>query len=58
MPQLVILAAIASGGWLAWKVLKREMARVDRELASVRERPKETLVRDPATGRYRLDGKE
>ena len=42
----------------AWKALKREMARVDREVEAVRKRPGETLERDPETGRYRLKGKE
>jgi hypothetical protein len=58
MPQLLIVGAAIVGGWYAWKLLKREMARIDRELESVRDRPKETLERDPATGRYRLKDKE
>ncbi len=56
MPQLIIAAAIVAGGWYAWKVLKREMARVDRELGKTRGRPTETLTQDPKTGRYRPRG--
>jgi hypothetical protein len=58
MPQLLILGAVLIGGWYAWKVLKREMARVDRELESVRNKPSETLEHDPETGRYKLKDKE
>jgi hypothetical protein len=58
MPQLVILAALAVGGWIAWKVVKREMARVARELDSARGRPTDTLTRDPKTGKYKVKGKE
>jgi hypothetical protein len=58
MPQLLIIAAVIVGGYFLWKVLKREMARVDREVESVRKRPKETLQRDEETGRYRVKGKE
>ena len=32
MPQLIIIGAVLVGGWYAWKALKREMARVDREV--------------------------
>ena len=52
MPQLLIIGAALVGGWYAWKVLKREMARVDREVEAVRSRPSETLKRDETTGRY------
>jgi hypothetical protein len=58
MPQIIILAAIVVGGWYAWKFVKREMARVDRELEAARNRPTETLKRDPETGRYRINEKE
>jgi hypothetical protein len=58
MPQLLILGAVIVGGWYAWKALKREMARVDRELDAVRTKPSETLERDPDTGRYKLKEKE
>lgn len=52
MPQFLIIGAALVGGWAAWKVLKREMARVDREVEAVRKRPTETLQQDPETGRY------
>jgi hypothetical protein len=58
MPQLLIIGAVLVVGWYAWKVLRREMARVDREMEAVRKRPDETLERDPKTGRYRLKEKE
>ncbi|SEP67665.1 hypothetical protein SAMN05216548_101236 [Faunimonas pinastri] len=52
MPQFILLGVIVAGGAYAWKALKREMTRVDREMTSVRERPTDTLELDPATGRY------
>lgn len=58
MPQILIIGAVLVGGWLAWKALKREMARVDRELEAVRQRPTETLTKDPTTGRYRIKERE
>ena len=57
MPQLLIIGAVIIGGWFAWKALKREMARVDREVEAVRKRPAETLVQDPETGRYKTKDK-
>jgi hypothetical protein len=54
MPQLLIVGAALIGGYYAWKVLKREMARVGREVEATRKRPAETLTQDPATGRYRV----
>jgi hypothetical protein len=54
MPQLLIVGLAVAGGWYAWKALKREMARIDREVEAVRKKPDETLERDPETGRYRL----
>jgi hypothetical protein len=54
MPQLLIIGAALIGGWYAWKILKREMARVDREVEAVRSRPSETLKRDDSTGRFTL----
>jgi hypothetical protein len=57
MPQVIILGAIVVGGWMAWKALKREMARVDRELEAVRKRPTDTLTQDPQTGRYKVRDK-
>jgi hypothetical protein len=50
---LFLIGAGAGVAWYAWKVLKREMARIDRETDAVRKRPSETLERDPQTGRYR-----
>jgi hypothetical protein len=58
MPQLIILAALAVGAWIAWKAIKREMARVGREVEKARGRPTETLTQDPKTGRYKVKGKE
>ena len=57
MPQLIIIGAVLVGGWYAWKALKREMARVDREVEAVRKRPSETLTQDPKTGKYRVKDK-
>ena len=57
MPQLIIIGVALVGGWYAWKTLKREMARVDREVEAVRKRPSETLQLDPKTGKYRLKDK-
>jgi len=58
MPQLLIIGVVLIGGWYVWKMLKREMARVDRELEAVRKKPAETLEHDPKTGRYKLKDKE
>ena len=58
MPQLLLVGAAIVGGWYAWKVLKREMARVDRNIEAVRNKPTETLEHDPETGRYKLKDKE
>jgi len=53
MPLLFILAVLVLG-WFGWKALRREMARVDRQLKDARRiPPAETLERDPASGRYR-----
>lgn len=57
MPQLIIIGVVLVGGWYAWKTLKREMARVDREVEAIRKRPSETLTQDPKTGKYRLKDK-
>jgi hypothetical protein len=54
MPHLLIAGLVAAGGWYAWKALKREMSRIDREVEAVRTPPSETLERDPDTGRYRV----
>ena len=58
MVQVLIVGAAVLGGWYAWKAIKREMARIDREVEAVRKEPEETLERDPETGRYKLKGKE
>ena len=58
MAQLLIVGAALVGGWYAWKAIKREMARIDREVEAVRKEPEETLERDPETGRYKLKGKD
>jgi len=54
MPQLIIIGAVLAGGGMAWKAVKREMARVGRELDRARGRPTETLMQDPKTGKYRV----
>jgi len=53
MPQLIVIGIVLIAGWYAWKLLKREMARVGAEVEAAREPPSETLERDPDTGRYR-----
>jgi hypothetical protein len=58
MVQVLIVGAAVLGGWYAWKAIKREMARIDREVEAVRKEPEETLERDPQTGRYKLKGKD
>jgi hypothetical protein len=58
VPQLLIVGAALVGGWYLWKALKREMARVDREVEAVRSPPSETLKRDERTGRYTLKDEE
>jgi hypothetical protein len=58
MVQVLIVGAAVLGGWYAWKAIKREMARIDREVEAVRKEPEETLERDPETGRYKLKGKD
>ena len=57
MPQLIIVAALVIGGWYAWKAVKREMARVGRELDKARGRPTDTLTQDPKTGKYKVKEK-
>ncbi len=58
MVQVLVVGAAVLGGWYAWKAIKREMARIDREVEAVRKEPEETLERDPETGRYKLKGKD
>ena len=57
MPQLILIGAVLVGGWLAWKAVKREMARVGRELDRTRDRPTATLTQDPKTGKYKVKDK-
>ena len=57
MPQLLIVSVALVGGWYAWKALKREMARIDREIEAVRKEPEQTLEHDPETGRYKVRDK-
>ncbi len=58
MVQVLIVGAAVLGGWYAWKAIKREMARIDREVEAVRKEPEETLEHDPQTGRYKVKDKE
>ncbi len=57
MPQLLLMAAVAVGGFYAYKLVKREINRVGAELAKTRQtsvqKPRETLEQDPQTGRYK-----
>jgi hypothetical protein len=57
MPQLIFFALLAVGGYYVVKAIKREMARVDREVEEARgdksAKPSATLEQDPETGRYR-----
>ncbi len=52
--QPLLLGAALFGGWFAWKRLKRELARLDRESEADRKPPAQTLEHDPDTGRYRI----
>jgi len=54
MPRLIIIGVVLIGGWIAWKALKREMARVGRKLDRARGQPTETLTQDPKTGKYKV----
>ena len=56
--QAIALGVLAAGGWYLWKVLKREMSRIDREIEAARGKPDEHLVHDPETGRYTLHKKQ
>ena len=57
MPQLILLGLVAIGGYFIWKAVKREMARVDRELKETRSKEARKtatpLEQDPETGKYR-----
>ncbi len=62
MPQLIFLGLIAVGGYFAWKVVKREMARVDEKIRKAKMqregKPTETLEYDETTGTYRPKDEE
>ncbi|CUA94997.1 hypothetical protein [Pannonibacter indicus] len=57
MHPLAILALAGTAGLLLARVMRREMAKVDRRLSKVRAAPGTsipvTLKLDPSTGRYR-----
>ncbi len=53
--QLLLIGAAVVGGWYCWRTLKRELARLDREEKAIRKPPEEKLVRDPESGRYRIN---
>jgi len=55
MPQLIVAGLVVAGGWLAMKLLKTQGERIGEALREAEKAnpPKDTLERDPATGRYR-----
>lgn len=61
MPQLMIAALVGAGLWAGYKLLRREMQRVESTLREAESRlrntqgkaPRVTLVQDPQTGIYR-----
>ncbi|NRG19749.1 hypothetical protein HPQ64_18820 [Rhizobiales bacterium] len=58
MPQLFALAALAVGGYVLARAVRREMNRVEARVSkSANDKAKRervaTLERDPETGRYR-----
>jgi uncharacterized protein HemX len=61
MVRLLVIALIAAAGWYAWKMLKRQQARVEAALRkaeatakpTVREQKSIALEKDPKTGVYR-----
>ena len=57
MPQILLIALVGAGVWLGWRVLKKEMARVNRELHTAEDELAKTekpvpLEEDPDTGIY------
>lgn len=62
MPQLLFLAILASGGWLLYRKFVADAEKLARRRRE-QERERETgaigtLVRDPATGEYRVQREE
>lgn len=62
MPQLFVLAAFGAIAWYGYRSFVKEAGRVNK---AVRRAEKEaetgaqgTLVKDPATGEYRLENKD
>ncbi|MCC2111154.1 MAG: hypothetical protein KDJ16_03880 [Hyphomicrobiales bacterium] len=58
MPQIVLIALVGAGVWLGWRILKKEMARVDRDLRKAEDDPIHgenpvALEKDPETGVYK-----
>ncbi len=64
MPQLLIAAVVGAGLWAGYKLLRREMARVESDLRRAEARlrrgreevPRVTLELDPRTGVYKPKG--
>lgn len=56
MPPLILAGIAAAGGYLAWRRIKAEMARLEAEERASKGLTTrgESLSRDPKTGRYRL----
>ncbi len=57
MPQFLVLVAAAFAGYHAFRFVRREIRRVGSELEKNRQAggslPRETLEKDPESGRYR-----
>ncbi|NBN64373.1 hypothetical protein GWI72_11580 [Microvirga tunisiensis] len=59
MPPLWGLALLGAAGFAAFKLVRREMARVEARLSEAARRPDDQTIRlerDPVTGRYRPEG--
>lgn len=61
MPQFLALAALAAGGYILARALRREMGRVEAKLSTAARSARKdeaiaTLKQDPETGRYRPEG--
>lgn len=62
MPQLLFLALVAGGGWLLYRKFVADAEKLTRRRRE-QERERETgaigtLVKDPATGEYRVQREE